>query len=503
MWSVMRIVKDAQIAEDLAHDAYLRVHRAMESGPVEHLEAFLHQTARNLALDYQRRRRMRGAVELETESDDALLDIAQDWEYTKSRSTYAIGKLEYDISKNWTVYGGVGYRYNNEVYLSSGLYVTDNLGNANGTSYYTPFTNYAVSAQLGTRGEFSTGPVNHKLNLSASSIFQTMQYTGQYYGFYSFKTNIYNAARIAQPSMAGLDNSNPPKYWDQTFPTVSLADTLSFFDDRVLLTAGVRYQQIIQDVFNPDGSRSPQPYDDHAFTPAFALVVKPLDNLSLYANYIEGLEQGPTAYTGSNRGQIFPPVRTEQIETGVKYDFGAIAATASFFEITQPSAVVNTDANGTSTFGINGRQRNSGVEVNLFGEVVPGIRLLGGFSYTQGVLTKTENGLFDGKTAIGVPKWLSNFGIEWDPGFVEGATLSGRMLTTSSQYLDQANTQKISGWTRFDFGVQYKLQTFEYPVVLRARVENAFDRSYWAGVDGGWVTMGLPRTVKLSATVDF
>jgi RNA polymerase sigma factor (sigma-70 family) len=75
-WSVMRIVKDAQIAEDLAHDAYLRVRRALETGPIEHVESFLHQTARNLALDYQRRRRMRGAVELEAEDDDALCEVA-------------------------------------------------------------------------------------------------------------------------------------------------------------------------------------------------------------------------------------------------------------------------------------------------------------------------------------------------------------------------------------------------------------------------------------------
>lgn len=76
MWSVMRIVGDAQVAEDFAHDAYLRVRGAMEAGPIEHIEAFLHQTARNLALDYQRRRRMRCAVELEAEDDDALCDIA-------------------------------------------------------------------------------------------------------------------------------------------------------------------------------------------------------------------------------------------------------------------------------------------------------------------------------------------------------------------------------------------------------------------------------------------
>jgi iron complex outermembrane receptor protein len=432
----------------------------------------------------------------------ASKQIYQDWEYAKSRTTYVVGKFEYDINKNWTIYGAAGYRYSIEKYLSSDIYVTDRLGNAIGWVYYTPFDRSAVSAQIGTRGEFSTGPVDHKVSLNVASIFETMNYTGRYYGFATIdNTNIYNAPRLARPSTAGL-SSKPPKYWDLKFPTVTLADTLSFFDDRVLLTAGVRYQQITQNIFDPGTGFIAQQYDDRAFTPAFGLVVKPLERLSLYANYIEGLEQGPTPWAGNQLP--FPPVRTEQIETGVKYDFGAIAATASFFEITQPSLVITTDADGSNpTFSMNGRQRNRGVELNLFGEVVPGIRLLGGFAYTQGTLTKTESGKFDGKAAIGVPKWQSNFGIEWDPDFIEGATLSGRMIATSSQYLDQGNTQKISGWNRFDFGVQYRLQAFEYPVILRARVENAFDTNYWAGVEGGWVTMGLPRTVKLSATMDF
>jgi RNA polymerase sigma factor (sigma-70 family) len=69
MWSVMRIVRDPQTAEDLAQETYLRATRAAESGPIEHLEAFLHQTARNLALDHLRRRRTRGSVEVDGLND--------------------------------------------------------------------------------------------------------------------------------------------------------------------------------------------------------------------------------------------------------------------------------------------------------------------------------------------------------------------------------------------------------------------------------------------------
>ncbi len=61
----MRIVRDPQTAEDLAQETYLRAARAAESGPIEHLEAFLYQTARNLALDHLRRHRTRGNVQVD------------------------------------------------------------------------------------------------------------------------------------------------------------------------------------------------------------------------------------------------------------------------------------------------------------------------------------------------------------------------------------------------------------------------------------------------------
>jgi len=38
-------------------------------------------------------------------------------------------------------------------------------------------------------------------------------------------------------------------------------------------------------------------YDKSAVTPAVGLVVKPLKELSLYTNYVEGLVQGDTAPT--------------------------------------------------------------------------------------------------------------------------------------------------------------------------------------------------------------
>ncbi|MFK4258320.1 TonB-dependent receptor [Agrobacterium tumefaciens] len=433
---------------------------------------------------------------------DLSKQIYQDWEYSNTRSTYVLGKFEYDLNPSWTIYGGAGYRGYSQESLSTDIFVNDALGNATATAYYSPIHGHSASAQTGIRGEFDTGPISHKVNLNGSYLFQALNQQSNYYGFAAFDTNIYNAPTVARPSTAGFSDS-PPRYWNVNAPAVTLADTISFLDDHVLLTAGVRYQEIGVDVFNPDGSTS-QAYDRHALTPAFGLVVKPVDNLSIYANYIEGLQQGPTAWAGtSNAGQIFPPILTQQFEAGVKYDFGTFTATASVFQIAKPGSSITTDAFGNSVFTVNGEQRNRGVELNVFGEATENLRLLGGIAYTQGTLTKTDDGFYDGNTAIGVPRWQSNLGIEWDPQFAEGLTLSGRIISTSSQFIDQANTQKLSGWTRFDIGAQYKTKSFGNPLVLRASVENVFDKNYWAGVDGGWATTGTPRTFKLSATVDF
>lgn len=59
----MRIVRDPQAAEDLAQETYIKTKVALDKRPIDHLESYLYQTARNLALDHQRRRKFRERFE--------------------------------------------------------------------------------------------------------------------------------------------------------------------------------------------------------------------------------------------------------------------------------------------------------------------------------------------------------------------------------------------------------------------------------------------------------
>lgn len=73
--TVFRIVKDRQTAEDLTQETYLRASKAIALRPVEHLEAYLHQTARNLALDHVRQRKARDRWEQRGIERDLLESI--------------------------------------------------------------------------------------------------------------------------------------------------------------------------------------------------------------------------------------------------------------------------------------------------------------------------------------------------------------------------------------------------------------------------------------------
>ncbi|WP_084496664.1 sigma-70 family RNA polymerase sigma factor [Aquamicrobium defluvii] len=76
MWSVLRIVRDPQTAEDVAQETYVRARRAIERGPIDHIEAFLFQTARNIAIDLCRRREMLGQVERDDVPEEDVLNVA-------------------------------------------------------------------------------------------------------------------------------------------------------------------------------------------------------------------------------------------------------------------------------------------------------------------------------------------------------------------------------------------------------------------------------------------
>jgi iron complex outermembrane receptor protein len=248
-------------------------------------------------------------------------------------------------------------------------------------------------------------------------------------------------------------------------------------------------------------------YNASAWSPMAGLVVRPTDDLSLYANYIQGLSQGTTvgdAY--QNAGQVFPPYKTEQMEAGAKLQTGNFTNTISVFQMARPSTLSDNSTTPLPTLRLDGEQRNRGIEWTIFGELTHDLRVLGGVTYTQAKLSKTQGGLQDGNQAPGSPRWVANLGADWDVPGLSGLALNGRVIHTSRQYIDNANSLQLPSWTVLNLGARYATRLGGKNVVFRTNVDNVFDRNYWQGtfkLGGGGVILGAPRTFRLSASIDF
>ncbi len=441
---------------------------------------------------------------------DADSNFAQPWTYTDERQLFGVARGEFDITADVSAWAAIGGRDGRE----RNVLANPSANGAGVTSAYR-FDNAREdriwSADAGIRADVDTGVVSHRLVLSGSATSLSSRNAYAFSSFAGFPGDLYNPVAVAPPVpnffVGGVLNA--PKVTERSeTSSVALADMMSFAGGKVTIIAGVRLQTIRTTTYDYNSGARLSRYEDDAWTPALGLVWRPIDSVSLYANYSEALQPGQIAPATSgglpvlNAGEVLAPFRSQQYEAGVKFDTGAFGGTVSLFSVTQPSAFVQ-----NNRFGANGEQRNQGLELSLFGEPVAGLRLLGGATFIDAELEKTAGGVLDGKQAIGVPERQASFNVEWDVPAVSGLTLDGRVVYTGEQQANAANTVQLDSWTRLDLGVRYRVTIADKPVTFRARVENVTDEAYWASSGGypgaNYLVLGSPRTVLVSASVDF
>ncbi|MGF6254606.1 TonB-dependent receptor [Ensifer sp. LBL] len=449
------------------------------------------------------------------EAPDGRINTSNPFEYHDSEHNMAAGRIEFDVLDNTTVYAAGGISRYREDFLSTSYTIQNPNGDALAEFGYNPQEIRGVSGEIGLRSEFDTGPVGHQLNVSVSRALNENN-RGYFHpgrlGFRSYMTNIYNPIYVPSDwvNTGGLPRSNDLHAFSDLLATsVAISDTLSFAEDRFQLTVGGRYQEMRVRGYNtrpgavPLGQQTYY-YEESRFSPAVAALFNVSDSLSVYANYVEALTEGPSApSTAVNSNQIFPPVVSKQKEIGLKYDLGEVMLGAALFEIRQPNGLTT-----GGVFAVDGLQVNRGLELSAYGEPVDGVRLLGGVTFMDAKLDKAENSRtgerFDGNRVPGVPDVAVSLYGEYDTPWVENLTLTGRLVYTGSTYYDQKNTQKVSDWTRVDLGARYSFEREGgKPVEVRATVQNVFDENYWASSARGFLAAGAPRTFMVSTAFEF
>ncbi len=425
--------------------------------------------------------------------------IQQAWERFEAKFARALLRAEYNLGKTWTMHAAYGVMDVKHYRLRT---IPFDIVGASGDfdSYPAQYSeteeNYTWNA--GIRGQFKTIDITHQISVETMRAESELGAINRFIS--SIPSNIFNPVFFPRPENLNPITRNPPKTRDTVESSIAIADTVGFFDERVLLTAGIRRQNIDIKRFNNKGVRTSQ-YDKSANTPAIGLLVKPWSFMSLYGNYIEGLEAGPTAPTRTvNEGEIFPPSETEQIEFGVKFDLDNFGLTAGIFQIERPSGITDVT---TNRFSINGEQRNRGLELNAFGELQPNLRLLGGFTYIDSELTRTQGGRFDGKDPSGVPELMAVLNLEWDAPVFPGLTLTARAEHMGRMFVNTDNSLKIPSYELYSLGARYQRTMDDKELTLRINIDNLLNEDYWTMAEEDTLFLGTPRRINLSFSVAF
>lgn len=441
---------------------------------------------------------------------DPQRNFARSWTYSDERDVFGTLRGEVDLGPGLTAWGAYGMRRSEEANrLANPTLVDSATGAATTTRFDNTRKDQVHTGEVGLRGKLRTGPVGHEWVASVARFELETDNAFAWDFFNPQPTNLYNPVDAPQlpfsnRALRGNDLASPRLNTRTRLASIAIGNTMSFFDERVLLTLGVRRQTLqLQNYAYNTGALASE-YDRTRNSPAAGIVYKVSRQVSLYTNYIEGLTRGDIAPTTTvNSGEALPPYVSKQKEVGVKVDSGRLGGALALFSTNRPRSLVTADNRFTAA----GRDRHQGLELTVFGEATRRLRLLGGATWLDAEQETTGVAATEGRRVIGVPRFQASVGAEWSVPGIERLALDGRVIHTGSRYANATNTLQAGSWTRLDVGVRYFTEIGGQLVALRARIDNLTNKAHWASVGGfpgqGYLVVGAPRTFRLSASVDF
>jgi iron complex outermembrane receptor protein len=443
------------------------------------------------------------ALEIPT-APDAHNNIAPSWTNSNTQDVFGTLRAEYDFNKQITGWIAGGAREGSEdSRFIAFLTVNNAAGDFSANRFDVIHKDSITTGEVGLRIQFNTADVAHQVTISANTF--ENQSRNAYVIFNAFTNNIYHATKISLPetvTFAAGSIDNPSITATSKTSSLALADELGLLNETLLITLGARNQRIEEYNYQYDNGAKTSAYDEQKLTPMVAAVYKFSPHYAFYTNYIEGLLKGDIAPANNvngalaNVGESLKPYQTKQIEMGLKYDGGSVGANAGLFQLRKPL----TGYSANNRFELKDDQTHKGVDISVHGEPLAQLKILAGASF---LMTDIQ-----GKAAIGAPKTQTNLDMEWTLPQWPGFTINGHWMYTGEQFANASNTQKVPAWNRLDLGLRYTTKISDAnKLTLRANLENITDENYWASAGGfpgaGYLTLGNPRTLIVSATFNF
>lgn len=242
-------------------------------------------------------------------------------------------------------------------------------------------------------------------------------------------------------------------------------------------------------------------YEDSPGALSGSLVVKPRENLSLYATYIEGLEEGGIAPGISNNpGDLLPAAVSEQYEAGVKFEpKSGFLITAAYFNIERASAFLNDE----NFFVQEGRARYKGVEFSASGEITRALAVAASATYIDAKTVVSASPAIVGKRIENTPEFTFSLFARYQVPQVPGLSVSAGVFYTGDRAVNVTNDAFTPAYALLDLGAGYETEVAGRPIVFRVNAHNLTGKRHWEATGSGLLAQGKPRIVKFSVSTSY
>jgi iron complex outermembrane receptor protein len=407
--------------------------------------------------------------------------------------------LDYRLSDTW--HASLKYRFAKETRTNSDseLDIYNSAGDYSNTLYAGVSRYFYQNVDAMAQGKFNTGSVKHDVVFGASFQSQTSEYDnsdGATNGYDLGDGNLYSTTLLTNSEVGIVENLYRQSRTTQA--ALYASDTVQF-TSRFSALLGLRYTQFRQDVYDPNAVVTSQ-YSADPVTPTVALMYKTDPYSTLYASYVESLEQGGSASnTNANYPMTYGPLKSKQYEIGFKSDHRSWGASIALFRMDRGYSYTNT----ANVFVQSGTERYTGVDTSGWLALSNEWRLLGGVMWLDAKAVNVDDVTIDGKRVYGAPRFVATGRVEYNPSYLRRLTLAFGGKYVGNMAVDAANTQFVPAYVTYDLSGKYQTRIAGKDVTLRAGINNLFNRRYWTTSWGYYVAPSATRTAVASATVQF
>lgn len=396
--------------------------------------------------------------------------------------------LSHSINDNWKFTGQMAYMNFNQVGFSlwpSGF---------NGDTLLRAMSNWDISGQTRVgqffvNGDVQTGHIKHRIlagvDMGDKDFYHDWSQAGAINGSQGF--NVYNPVYGTVPANMypvfdrTLSIKERGVHYNNLYTAVYVQEELRLLQDKLRVTLAGR--------FTTTGDEDPYSgkIKENKITPRVGLSYSINPNTSVYAVFDESfIPQAGSSFDGKK----FDPITGTNKEVGIKREWldGRWTASVAAYQITKNNVLAPDPINQFFSVQL-GQTKTQGVELDIRGEVLPGLNVTMNYAYTDAKVTKDTENKQVNRQVPGTDRQIANMWLSYrfQSGAIKGAGLSfgaSHAAGRTAWYgeYDRSLDPAMPSYTRFDAAASYQFGKF----VVALNVNNLFNANLISGAYYAW-----------------